>query len=376
MEKAGRVYCIDVVRGLDMFFLVGLETVMYFFFKGVWTTAPDWFRLQWGHEPWQGFVLWDLIMPLFLFITGAAMPFALAKYKSAHEVGGRVIRRFLVLWVFGMIAQGNLLALDPSKVYLFSNTLQAIAVGYLVAVLPVLKMRWKGQLALAVSLLVAFWALMTFVSVGGFGGGDWTPAHNLAEGVDRWVLGRFRDASSVGPDGAVIFNPSYHYTWILSSLGFAATVLSGVLAGDVLKSVLSPARKAFVLFGAGVVCVALGWGLDLAGIIPVIKPIWAPSMVLVSSGYCLLLLGFFFVACDIWQVRRGTGFLVMVGQNALLAYMLPHVFNLEPVAHNALQGIEHWLPVGYGPFLDACGAAAILFFILWVCRRLGWFLKA
>ena len=51
----------------------------------------------------------------------------------------------LILWIFGMAVQGNLLAFDYSKLYLFSNTLQAIAVGYLVASLALMYLPVFGQ---------------------------------------------------------------------------------------------------------------------------------------------------------------------------------------------------------------------------------------
>jgi len=41
------------------------------------------------------------------------------------------IERVVLLWVFGMMCQGNLPALDPVRIFFFSNTLKAIAVGYL-----------------------------------------------------------------------------------------------------------------------------------------------------------------------------------------------------------------------------------------------------
>ena len=50
-----------------------------------------------------------------------------------ETTASKTLRRVLVLWILGMVAQGNLLDFDLSKLYLFSNTLQAIAVGYLVA---------------------------------------------------------------------------------------------------------------------------------------------------------------------------------------------------------------------------------------------------
>ena len=76
---------------------------------------------------------------------------------------------------------------------------------------------------------------MQFVSVDGFGGGDYTPTANFAEWVDRVVLGRFRDAATISANGVVEFAPWYNYTWIVSSLNFIVTVMSGMFAGIILK---------------------------------------------------------------------------------------------------------------------------------------------
>ena len=84
-------------------------------------------------------------------------------------------------------------------------------------------------------LLLAYWGAMQFITVDGYGGGNYTPDGNLAEWVDRTVLGRFRDAAVV-ENGQIVFAESYRYTWILSSLNFGVTVLTGVFAGYILKS--------------------------------------------------------------------------------------------------------------------------------------------
>ena len=83
-----------------------------------------------NHVYWEGFSPWDLIMPLFLFMSGISMPFALSRYTSIPDkrpLLRRLGKRILLLWIFGMICQGNLLGLNPDKIYLYSNTLQAIA---------------------------------------------------------------------------------------------------------------------------------------------------------------------------------------------------------------------------------------------------------
>ena len=65
--------------------------------------------------------------------------------------------------------------------------------------------------------------------------GDFTPAGNFAEQVDRWVLGRFRDGAFWNEDGTWSFSPYYNYTWIWSSLTFGVTVMLGAFAGKIMK---------------------------------------------------------------------------------------------------------------------------------------------
>lgn len=96
---------------------------------------------QFEHEVWVGFRFWDLVMPLFLFMTGVSMPFSFAKYRDISDrnaVYRKITRRFLLLFLLGMVVQGNLLGLDWEHIYLYNNTLQAIAAGYLIAALLLL----------------------------------------------------------------------------------------------------------------------------------------------------------------------------------------------------------------------------------------------
>jgi predicted acyltransferase len=90
--------------------------------------------------------------------------------------------------------------------------------GYLIASLLFLHVRIRVQIGIAAALLLIFWGTMEFITVGNYGGGSYTPDSNLAEWIDRTVLGRFRDGATV-ENGEVIFATWYRYTWILSSLG-------------------------------------------------------------------------------------------------------------------------------------------------------------
>ena len=259
-----------------------------------------------------------------------------------------------------MMCQGNLLGLDPDRIYLYSNTLQAIAMGYLISAMLFLHVRLSVQIGTAVALLLAYWGAMQFITVDGYGGGNYTPDGNLAEWVDRTVLGRFRDAAVV-ENGQIVFAGSYRYTWILSSLNFGVTVLTGVFAGHILKSGMDRKHKWQWLLGIGVIMVALGWlwGLQL----PVIKKIWTSSMVLVSSGYCFLLMGLFYYWIDYKGHRKNLTWLKVYGMNSIVAYMLANVISFRCIGTSLFHGLEQYTG-NYYPALIAASNALIIYVIL------------
>lgn len=342
------------------------------------------------HKTWEGFSPWDLVMPLFMFMAGVAIPYSLGPQKTFSKTGAvywRLGKRVLLLWIFGMMVQGNLLALDPNRIYLFTNTLQAIAVGYFFSALIYLHTSWKTQIGIAVGLLLAFWGAMEFITIGGYGGGDYTPHGNLAEGIDNMVLGRFRDTAQI-IDGQVVVRDSYTYTWILSSLNFVVTVLTGVLAGQILKKTpsISPSKgrtkdglpiegevwRGSVLLLTGVAMVASGWAWDT--IHPVIKHIWTGSMVLVSSGYCFLLMGIFYLWIDCLGHNKHLTVLKVYGMNSITAYVVSHVISFRSISKSLFFGLEQYVG-DYYDFIIQLSNVTLLFLILYILYRNKIFLR-
>ena len=129
-SKSERLFCLDALRGLDMLLLTVVGPFFMAVNKGY--GLPEGVLAQFRH-PWGGFTLWDIIMPLFIFMCGAAVPFGLGRRMVNGRAGrrylGHVLSRFALLWVLGMVAQGRLLTLDPLKISPFNNTLQTIACG-------------------------------------------------------------------------------------------------------------------------------------------------------------------------------------------------------------------------------------------------------
>ncbi len=369
-----RLEALDILRGFDLFCLVALEAIMHPLQRAVDTPWFDSFMWGFSHVQWEGFSTWDLVMPLFLFMAGVSMPFAFLRYKELPDktaVYKRIGKRLLLLWIFGMICQGNLLGLNPDKIYLYSNTLQAIAAGYLITALLFLHTSIRVQIGAAVALLLAFWGAMQFITVNGFGGGDYTANGNLAEWIDRAVLGRFRDGAKV-EDGVVVFAERYRYTWILSSLNFGVTVLTGLFAGHILRHPFTHQRRVQLLLGLGALLVAAGWlwGLQM----PVIKKIWTSSMVLVSSGYCFLLMGVFYYWIDYKGHRRHTTWLKVYGMNSIVAYMLANVISFRSIGESLFFGLKPYMG-NYYQVLIALTQVSIIYLLLWVLYKKNVFLR-
>lgn len=374
-QQPQRLESLDVLRGFDLFMLVGLETAIHQLASAVDTPSFHSFMWCFTHVDWEGFSPWDLVMPLFMFMSGITIPFALSRYKHTNNqtsVYRRILKRVILLWIFGMMCQGNLLGLDPNRIYFYSNTLQAIAMGYLIASLLYLHTRIRTQIIVAAGLLLGFWGAMEWITVQGYGGGNYTPDGNLAEWIDREVLGRFRDGASM-MNGEVVFADWYRYTWILSSLNFGVTVLTGTFAGYILKDKeWMPKRKLTYLLAIGAAMVAIGWIWGIWH--PVIKKLWTSSMVLVSSGYCFLLMALFYYIIDYKGWKKYTEWLKVYGMNSIVAYMLAMCVNFSCIGHSLFHGLEQYMGEYYSVVLTLSNVG-IIYFILWELYKRKIFLR-
>ena len=173
-------------------------------------------------------------------------------------------------------------------------------------------------------------------------------------------------------DCEVVFAGGYYYTWILSTLNFGVTVLTGLFAGYIAKNKTSDIYKLKWYFGAGAAMVAAGWlwGLQM----PVIKTIWTSSMVLVSSGYCFLLMGLFYYLIDYKGYNKNITWLKVYGMNSIVAYMLANVINFSCLGQSLFYGLEQYLG-NYYSFLISLSNVSVIYVILWLLYKRNIFLK-
>ena len=358
----GRIMSIDVLRGFDMFWIIGGGVIFRSLHEIFNSPATQWIRRQMSHAEWEGFRPWDLIMPLFLFVVGVVMPFAfnkrLARGDSKRRLYFHIVKRTVILWILGMVAQGHLLEYDSSKLYIYSNTLNAIAAGYFISAIVILNMRLVGQVLTTAILLLVFWALMMLVPVPGQGLVLLARDANLALHIDKFILGRCYGGGD--------------YTWILSSMTFACTVMLGVMAGHLLRCEKNGRAKVLYLTAAGIGCLLMAvlwhnW-------FPIIKRIWSSSFVLFSGGLCYLLLALFYLVIDVWGFKKWAFGFVVIGSNAIAVYMLTRSsitrhFDFRKIGDIFVTGLDRWVGDCSGLIHAVAGFAALWLVLWWMYRK-------
>jgi predicted acyltransferase len=348
-----RLVSLDALRGFDMFWIMGGHPIFLGLDNVFHNRITGFIKQQFDHVEWFGFNFWDIIMPLFLFLCGVSMVYSLKKRLSNGNTPRRIwvhtIKRVLILWLLGMLVQGKLLTYDPDKLELYSNTLQAIASGYLIATIFMLYLPVKYQIAATAALMIAFWAILALIPVNGTTAGAYTQWGNVAYYFDRKVLGMFHD----GQD----------YTWIISSLNFGATTMLGVFTGYILQSQNLQLIKFRNLVVLGVALIAAGLILDQWH--PIIKKIWTSSFVLFAGGISVLMLAAFYLVIDIYKMRWGTKWMVIIGSNAILAYVAWHLFEpaFTSVSAVFVDGLKRFIGNWYQTVLYF-GSFLVLFLIL------------
>src|SRR5258706_15464148 len=173
-----RVASVDALRGFTMFWIIGADVAAkalaeMLFGKGtIASTAGNIIGGQFEHAEWEGLRFYDLIFPLFIFVTGVAIVFSLTRLveqESKFAAHWRVLRRSLLLFALGLVYYGGVSESWPDIRLL--GVLNRIALCYLFTSLLFLNLRLPGLIVAFVAILAGYWALMTFVSVSGIGVG-------------------------------------------------------------------------------------------------------------------------------------------------------------------------------------------------------------
>ena len=359
-----RVVSVDALRGFDMFWIMGGD-MMFIGLDNVFQNKISAFlKVQMDHTEWFGFNFYDIIMPLFLFLVGVSMVFSFRKRLS---IGGsdkslwkHTIKRVLILWILGMVVQGNLLSYNIDQIRLYSNTLQAIASGYLIATVLILYLPVFYQILSTIGLMLAYWAIVALIPVAESTAGMYSMDANVPIIFDHFILGHFDDG--------------LEYTWIISSLNFGATTMLGVFCGYIMQSHREKIEKFsfFLLLGFSLIAISLIWNIWH----PIIKKIWTSSFVLFSGGISVLLLALFYYLIDVIAIRKGVKWLIILGSNAIVGYVAWHLFKKSFLYAGRvfIDDLKPYIGNWYDTLYYFCGFL-VIYLIMWYMYKNKTFIK-
>lgn len=347
-----RLNSLDALRGLDLLMIIGLDRFFHRLASAndsaFWDAVSD----QFTHPAWNGFHLYDLIFPLFLFIAGVATPYSihsrLSKGRTRQEVLYHVVKRGLVLVLFGII-YNNGLHIQPLSELRYASVLGRIGLAYMFANIIYLYTRKSGQIAWFCMLLIGYWLLLKFTSAPGFPMGDLTMEGNFVSYIDRLFLPGTLYEGIHDPEG------------ILSTVPAIATGLLGILTGSFLReSAYAPQKKAIWIANAGVVAIllALLWNIDF----PINKNLWTSSFTLLAGGLSLLLVALFYYIIDVRGFQKWSFPLKVIGMNSILIYMADSFIDWDYTNEAVFGWLGQLAGAAYGPVV----LAATFILVEWV----------
>lgn len=356
---SGRLLCLDVYRGMIMIALAfsgfGLAEAAG---KHLARTPDSRFwqivQFQFTHTEWVGGSFWDMIQPSFMYMVGVSMAYSyvqrMARGDSWWKMFAHATKRSLLLCVLGIFLISN----GEETEWSLMNVLTQIGLGY-----SLLFLLWqkslRRQILVGLTILAGVWLAYACypttgidMSVGAPDVGvtaEWAKKHladvpaawhknaNLGHAIDRIMLNWFPRSHEF------TYNTGGYQS--LNFLPSVATMLLGLICGELLRSTATANRKLALLITLGIAGIILGQIGHACGC-PLIKRLWSPSWALYSGGICCLVLAMLYGVIDVVGLRTWTFPFAVVGTNSIAIYIMGML--LRPWTARTLQKhLNPWL---------------------------------
>src|SRR5580698_7512977 len=154
-----RVTSLDALRGFDMFWILGADSLVYALHGMDKNPVTGFFYTQLSHAEWAGFHFYDLIFPLFVFIMGVSTVFSLTKIierEGRAAAVKRVLKRGVLLFIIALIYSGGFA--NPWPDMRLMGVLNRIAICYTFGGLLFIFCDWRVLIGVAAALLLGYWA--------------------------------------------------------------------------------------------------------------------------------------------------------------------------------------------------------------------------
>lgn len=382
-----RIKSIDILRALTMFFMIWVNDFWSL------TSIPKWLQHAKGTEDYLGFS--DVIFPLFLFIMGLSIPFAIEQRKnnktSTLSISKHIMIRSFSLLLIGVFMvnyetahQESMLIDQYSWCFLMATAVTLIWMHWKKS--PVSK-KWHLPLQYLGIVILIF---LAFIYKGGANG-------QLGLTTQWWgILGLIGWAYLI--NGLVyLFSKGNIYILIFSCILFnllsvfnnlellpkldgflgyfsvlyqgtiPAFTMSGILASLVLKKhTFSIQKKITVLIVIGVLFISYGivtrqyWGIS--------KIQGAPFWLSICTGIGFLLLPLFYFVADIKKKTKIFSIIAPAGTATLTCYMIPYF--IYPIRNSINFRFADYLNDGIIGLSTSFGfALAVIIFTGWLEKK-------
>lgn len=317
--KTDRLLSLDVLRGITVAGMILVNN------PGDWGTIYSPLK----HAEWIGLTPTDLVFPFFMFVMGVSMSISMKKY-SGHFCSQFVIKLFkrtVILFLLGVMLSwfslvlGNILhpseetsliqVLLPLHNVRILGVLQRLALSYFFASLLAMWIRSKAGLLYTIISILLIYGLVLW-----YGNGFELSEDNIIAVIDRCLLGENHMYLEWLPDGGRIrFDPE----GFLSTLPGIAHVLIGYFCGNIIMQNKTLYEKIVQLSVIGIILLFMGFLFSYS--CPIIKKVWSPTYVLVTSGFTYL---FFVLLIWIIDLRKCSKWIIpfqALGCNPLFIYL-------------------------------------------------------
>lgn len=359
-----RLLSLDSLRGFDMFWIIGGERIIHAWAKSSDSSIAASLSEQFHHVPWDGFRFYDLIFPLFIFMAGMSMPFAITSKTERDEdkntILKRLVKRLFLLLLLGAVYNGFLQFHENPR---FASVLARIGISTFVAGLIVLYFDIHRQVYFLIGILLGYWTALCIFSAPGFSPGDLSVYGNFASFIDsNYLPGRLHRGIH-DPEG------------MLTNIPAVATALFGVMSGHVIRSQKDEMLKFKIVLSSGFALLLLGWAWHF--ILPVNKNLWTSSFVLLTAGWSNILFAVFYFIIDIRQYRSWSIPLQWIGVNSILIYMLAsgNIIYFKGISEYFFLGFSNWLTPNYAIVIIATFTVVIELLLLRYLYKNKTFLK-
>ena len=371
-----RLESIDVLRGFDMLFIMGFSGVIVQLCTALGFGNDCWLVQQMHHPPWIGLTQRDTIFPLFIFIAGLSFPFSMAKQlargRTRAQITLRTIRRMAILVLLGMLFEKYF----QGQPFRFGSVLGRIGITWGCAAIMMMYLGTRVRIAVAVCILLGYWALNLFLPAPGFTCADvFTPQGNISCWIDRTLLLPLGRIGPGTPDLPI------ENQGLLGTLPAIVTAMLGMFTGEFVRNChtrISGNRMTALLFAAGVALSATGCFIAFGCgrfSFPVSKPLWSPSFMLIVGGYSVAMFALFYWLIDVKGWWRHTLFFRVIGMNAITIYLAQPLFSLGNTNKLLFGRFADLFPATCTGLVSAITYVATCWLLLYFLYRRKIFLK-